>query len=603
MFCLRPTQYAWFLGAGASAAAGIPTGYAMITDFKKRIFCELSGAKLKEVDADDPLWIDRIEAFLASRSVLPPRNDPTEYAAAFEAIYATPDDRRNYIASAVEKGTPSYAHRVLASLVTTRKVPCVFTTNFDNLVETAAMLTDQLVPAAERANMTVAGIDNAARATLALGESRPLLAKIHGDYQSVHIKNTNEELRHQDVQMRLVLTGACARYGLVIVGYSGRDTSVMEALTAALSQPNAFPGGIHWVARSEQGLLPDVRRFLDAADTAGVRTTFVECQTFDELAADILDGVDIPAALDAHIGTHTAPSVLRPVPLPTKEQSPFPVLRCSAVPVLEMPLEARRVTTQKPLTTAQARDMLQEADVWAIVASNGREIAAFGEDAALLRAFQSVDGRLAGTVKLTPEQDSWALGLLYDALTRAVCRNRPLKARLRRSGHAVMARGDSERETPESREKRLARQVKLRRAYANSLYGKTPQGYPYQEGVQLRLEQAADRWWLTFEPSTFVDVPLPDEADEQQDAEGSLERQRRVDPTIDWRRERWAQRYNHVWAAIIDAWADVLAGDGNHLLRATGVAQDAGIEAVFKVSPVTAWSRPSHAHDYFYRQK
>ncbi|MEZ2352135.1 hypothetical protein AB6804_16480 [Caballeronia sp. RCC_10] len=56
-------------------------------------------------------------------------------------------------------------------------------------------MTDQLVAPAERANLSVAGIDNADRAMLALGESRPLLAKIHGDYQSVSLKNTNDELR------------------------------------------------------------------------------------------------------------------------------------------------------------------------------------------------------------------------------------------------------------------------------------------------------------------------------------------------------------------------------------------------------------------------
>jgi hypothetical protein len=38
-FDLRPNLVAWFLGAGASAASGIPTGYAMIRDFKAQIFC------------------------------------------------------------------------------------------------------------------------------------------------------------------------------------------------------------------------------------------------------------------------------------------------------------------------------------------------------------------------------------------------------------------------------------------------------------------------------------------------------------------------------------------------------------------------------------
>lgn len=603
MFCLRPTQYAWLLGAGASAAAGIPTGYAMITDFKKRIFCELSGAKLKEVDADDPLWVARIDAFLASRSALPPPNDPTEYAAAFEAVYPTPHDRRNYIALAVEKGTPSYAHRVLAALITTRRVPCVFSTNFDSLVETATTVTDQLVAPAERANLTVAGIDSAERATLALGEGRPLLAKIHGDYQSVSLKNTTDELREQDARMRTVLTGACGRYGLVVVGYSGRDASVMEALTGAFAQPNPYPGGIHWVARSANGLLPDVRAFLQAAAAKGVRVTIVECHTFDELAADIVDGSTLPPQLDAHIGTYSAPNVLRPVPLPTKEHSAFPVLRCSAIPVLDMPKLARRITVEKPLTTPEARQMLRDAEVWGIVASNGREIAAFGDDDALARAFQPAGGRLDGTINLAPTEDSWALGLLYDALTRAACRNRPLRARLRRNGHAVIPRGESDKETPEAREARMGRQAKLRQAYSSALYGKTPQGYPFQEGVQLRLEQAADRWWLTFEPATFVDVPFPEHSEEPSDTDTGFERQRYVDPTIDWRRERWAQRYNHIWAAIIDAWADMLAGDGGRVLVATGVPQDAGIDAVFKVSPITAWSRPSHGHNYFHREK
>ena len=573
----------------------------MITDFKKRIFCELSGAKLKEVDADDPLWIQRIDTFLASRSVLPPPNDPLEYAAAFEAVYPTPQDRRNYISLAVQKGTPSFAHRVLAALITTRRVPCVFTTNFDTLVESAATVTDQLVAPDDRANLSVSAIDNAERAMNALGESRPLLAKIHGDYHSVSLKNTSDELREQDTQMRTVLTSACGRYGLVVIGYSGRDSSVMKALGDALSQPTPYPAGIHWITRSVDGLLPDVRAFLEAAAAKGVRVNIVECQTFDELAAEIADGSTWPQQLDAHIGAYTAPNKLRPVPLPTAEHSAFPILRCSALSILGMPKVARRITLDRSLTTSEARQMLRDADVWAIVASRGKEIAAFGNDEALARAFAEVGGRLDGTVSLAPAVDSWALGLLYEAITRAVCRQRPLRARRRRGDYTVIVHGDSEKETPQAREARQSKQAKLRSAYKAALYGTTPQGYPFYEGVELHLEQAAERWWLTFEPATFVDVPYPERAHEQSDADAAPEHRRFIDPTIDWRRERWANRYNHIWAAIIDAWADLLAGDGSRSLLATGVPQDEGIDAVFKLSPITAWSRPSHDHAYFHR--
>lgn len=131
----------------------------MILDIKKRLFCELKGISPREVDANDPLWIQRIDLFFSTRSELPPPGDPTEYAKAFEAIYPTAKDRRIYIEQAVTRGTPSFAHRVLAVLLTTHRIPCIFTTNFDQLVETAATLTDQLMSAGERANMTTAAID------------------------------------------------------------------------------------------------------------------------------------------------------------------------------------------------------------------------------------------------------------------------------------------------------------------------------------------------------------------------------------------------------------------------------------------------------------
>ena len=119
-FALRPNQYAWFLGAGASAGAGIPTGYDMIRDFKTRLFCQETKLPRREVDSADPLWVERIDGFFKLHSILPPAGDPTEYARAFEAVYPTLADRRTYIEQQVKVGRPSFAHRVLACLLTRR---------------------------------------------------------------------------------------------------------------------------------------------------------------------------------------------------------------------------------------------------------------------------------------------------------------------------------------------------------------------------------------------------------------------------------------------------------------------------------------------------
>ncbi len=102
---LRPHLFAWFLGAGASAASGIPTGYAMIRDFKTRIYCRETGYSPREVDAVDPLWIARIDEFFRKCSILPPAGDPSEYSAAFEVVYPNESHRRQYIDDAISKGT------------------------------------------------------------------------------------------------------------------------------------------------------------------------------------------------------------------------------------------------------------------------------------------------------------------------------------------------------------------------------------------------------------------------------------------------------------------------------------------------------------------
>jgi len=97
------------------------------------------------------------------------------------------------------------------------------------------------MPPDKRAVMTVAAIDNADRVERCLRESSwPFLAKLHGDFQSVELKNTTKELKEQDSKLRQVLTTTCTRFGLVVVGYSGRDSSVMETLTDALSKNNSF---------------------------------------------------------------------------------------------------------------------------------------------------------------------------------------------------------------------------------------------------------------------------------------------------------------------------------------------------------------------------
>lgn len=612
-FALRPNLVGWFLGAGASAASGIPTGDAMIRDFKVEIFSRHNDISKREIDSGDQVWIDRMNQFFGRTSLLPPAGAPTEYAAAFEAVYPQARHRRQYIDDAIKKGTPCYGHKVVGALMAARKVDCLFTTNFDPLVEEAALAANSLLPVVEQKRPTVADIDSNERAMRCLNESDwPLVAKLHGDYRSVAIKNTGSELELQDVAMRHVLVEASKRFGLVFVGYSGRDASVMEALTSVLKEASPFPNGLYWVAASATGLLPAVTEFLTIAHYAGVDVAVVECATFDELASDVMKHVDLPKILFDMVMEGRPTPRLVPVDVPTGKARNFPVLRYSALLVESLPRVARRMTLAQPTTTPDARALLKEQRCKAVVAANGRELAIFGKDEELVAALSSLGAKLAGTVDLDPTRDSWALGLVYDSLVKALSRHRPLIPRYKRSGHSLVVAAPREGEDEDWARKRAQDLARLRAAYESNLVGNVPKlDFHYQEGVFLKLEQIEERWWCGFEPYTFVDIPrehfersapvAPTSANS--DGLGMAFERRGGDPAGDWRRERWATKYNKHWANIIDAWAALLTTTRDGSVRAFDLDDETGVDAVFTISTVTGWSRPGHHHTYFDRTK
>src|SRR6266511_4340008 len=74
------------------------------------------------------------------------------------------------------------------------------------------------------AKLTVADLERHELAQRALAESRfPLLVKLHGDFHSARLKNTTAELQEQAARLRQALLEGSRRFGLAVVGYSGRD--------------------------------------------------------------------------------------------------------------------------------------------------------------------------------------------------------------------------------------------------------------------------------------------------------------------------------------------------------------------------------------------
>lgn len=338
----------------------------------------------------------------------------------------------------------------------------------------------------------------------------------------------------------------------------------------------------------------------------------MECATFDELGADVLKEADLPAALLNQVMMGRPTPRLVPVQLPTVEARAFPILRYSALLLRKIPRIARKITLTTSTTSPAVRSILKEKRCRAIVAANGLDLAVFGNDQEILAALAPLGAKISGEVELDPSRDSWALGLLYDALAKSLSRRPPLIPRLKRSGHSLVVAPPRDGDDEERSRRDAHALATLRNAYGADLTGKVPKlHFPFQEGVFLKLEQIDGSWWCGFEPYTFVEIPRTESFERRDPKEAKLANSEPMnssaglggDPAGDWRRERWAQKYNKNWANIIDAWAHLLTSTENGEVRAFGLDAGTGIDAVFEISQVTGWSRPGHHHAYFDRRK
>jgi NAD-dependent SIR2 family protein deacetylase len=337
-FALRAANLMWFLGAGASASAGIPTAGDMVWEFKQLLYVSQRRVAPQSVtDLSNPAIRAQLQAHVDSAGTLPAAGSPDEYASLFEAVYPAESDRRAFLDAKVTGAKPSYGHLALALLMLAQRCRLVWTTNFDPLVADACAKIFGTT-----GTLTSVALDAPDMARQVIAESRwPVEVKLHGDFRSRRLKNTNDELRQQDSRLRQLLVEACGRFGLVVAGYSGRDSSIMDALDEAASRPCAFPAGLFWLHRGEEAPLARVNLMIAHAAANGIEAAVVRIENFDEALRDsvrLMEGLDM-SSLDAFAAERRRWS---PAPRPVSRRG-WPVVRLNALPVIEAPSVCRRV--------------------------------------------------------------------------------------------------------------------------------------------------------------------------------------------------------------------------------------------------------------------
>jgi len=558
-FVLRAEKLMWFLGAGASAAAGIPTAGDMISEFKQRLYISQRGASQSSVaDLSNPLVRGLLQSHIDGAGKFPAFGAPDEYAALFEAVWSSERDRQTYIDSKIKGGKPSYGHVALATFMRAGRARLLWTTNFDPLIADACARvyggTGQL---------TTATPDSPDLAKHVLDSERwPLEVKLHGDFRSRRLKNTSDELRHQDEKLRRTFVDSGQRFGLIVAGYSGRDDSIMDSFEDVLKSDTPFPAGVFWLHRGDDQPLPRVCAFLlRAAQKMGSEVGLVHVENFDETLRDLIrnsSNLDT-TALDAFVGERRRRTG---APAPQGKKG-WPVVRLNALAV-EAPSVCRRVVCQIG-GYAEVRAAIEHAEVDVLAARRRGAVLAYGSDASVRAAFgphKITDFDLHTIEVARLRYDSAERGLLRDALTRAIARGRQMRARHGRTKDLLVP------EDPDHQDwmplKRLVGSVQGPVTGAPALL--------WSEGVAVRLDWANDQLWLVFEPRLVFDGLSAENAA----------------AAADFGRERTVKRYNRQLNDLFAFWASTLARDGSPL-RALGIGD--GVDATFRVSAETAFSR------------
>ena len=563
IFQIRAPNIMWFLGAGASAAAGVPTAYHLIWRFKQMLYCAEQHVPVTTcADLGDPALQARLQQYFDSKEGFPKRDSDDEYAYYFETALPNEADRRRYLDNLLASATPSYGHIALAALMKLDKTRIVWTTNFDSLVEDAAA-----VIFGSTGKLTVATPDSPQLAADALQDERyPILVKLHGDFRSRRLKNTTEELRAQDAELRRSLVSTSKRFGLAVVGYSGRDHSVMAALEEVVDSGDGFPFGLFWFHRPGNSCLDTVLQLVERAKKAGIEAHLIEVDTFDELLADLLLLVpDIPEDIQKHLSRRK--SKVSGAPMPITGKGSWPVIRLNALPITTAPNTCRRVVCEIG-GTKEVRDAVKQAGADIIAGRRQVGVIAFGRDSEIRRVFKPYNISDFDLHTIEPPRlryESTEHGLLYDALCRALERERPLKIHRTRKG--CIAAID-----PEQQHNPLFRSLKQ---VIGKICGKVNgTEVCWTEAIRIRIEHRIGKLWLIIEPTVWVEQTEKDD---------------HYYTSREFIRKRLARRYNAEWHKIIDAWANIITGGEKECsLRAFGIGD--GCDAVFDISRTTAFS-------------
>lgn len=518
-----------------------------------------------------PNWLERVRGAYDGRRGLPPLADVAMYSAVFDRVFPERDVRARWLEHELAGRRPHFGHHALAGMMAAGAAPLVVTTNFDPLIEDAheRLRLQQDLPGLTI--LTPNSSDNADYADYAMATDKsPLLAKIHGDLGTVTPMNTVNELSVGDEKQRAVVRSKLSRYGLVVVGYSGRDPAVMAMLMEVLEHDTPYLNGLTWTRRPEDTLAPEVLELLEAARTAGVHPVDeLVAGNFSDLMTHVRRGMQLPGNITEYLRQLNPPPVRRPAALPAPAQATrYPQVHLCATRVLAAPNKARVVDLPASVSAEQIRSALKHSHAKASVGKVGDRWLAFGRDDDLLQALRPLGAVLTDTVVALDAGDSaLAQGLLVEAAALVCGHVRGLTPVLR-TNRRHQVRVASPRGGPSRAQSMLSSAAGGPVTGALRVNGLS---VPWAEAVTVSLAQVAGVWHLLLTPDIWI-RPAGEDAAQRAAVRAAGQ---------EFTRERLATRYTSKTGQLLRAWLSLLAPEE---LPVWDVSDGAGLRAAFRLS-------------------